>query len=687
MQRFLQARLHLDFLTTKTTLRKMKDALKSLPEGLNNTYDETMKRIDSQHPDHAILAKKVLYWIFYAFRPLTVSELQHALAVETGDSNLDDDNIPEEELILSVCNGLVTREKEGGFLALVHYSFQQYLEQKAESLFPEAMVDIVQTCLTYFSFDEFEQGPCHEPQDFTFRLKKWPLLSYAVPNWGQHACQGAEEACRDLILSFLSQSAKVSASVQVLWARESMGVNYPNNFPSDVSALWIASLYGLESTVCHLLPSQRAIIDKKTTWGDTALHRASCGKSVGILQMLLEHGADVFAEDCAGNTPLHVAVLLWPHTFFAFYELTSQSLEDVDRIMREENSRLPDMSLNVAQSLLDHGADVNAINLNGETALHLSVRRGKPSLTRLFLARGADITLKDRLRHPPLTLASKFGRRETVRLLLQHDLQRLVESGILDSATRIAAFWDQVFVLEVMLEVMLAKSSEQPPPGPAGRSLLHISACGGSLKCLQYLENRGFDLGALDEQRRTCLHHAAAGPRASAVVEYLLEQGVNPNQSDVDGWTPLLWAAKSGNVSSVQMLLDAGAESFHQSDRVWIPYAIATYHENTRAAAILRPSNRSLPEVFHTQNTGISLRHPGIICDGCDLVSGRSLPSNFPRLRPLTLSSRSSTPDTSVQCARTTTIASSAHYLPRSRTLLTISTSSTGTTGTKTCED
>lgn len=148
-----------------------------------------------------------------------MSEIQHALAVETGDLTLDEDNIPEEGLLLSVCNGLVTYEKEGGFLALVHYTLQQYLEQKAESLFPEAQVEIVRTCLTYLSFDEFEQGPCHGDQYFMARLKRWPLLSYAVPEWGQHARKGAEEACIDSIISFLSQSAKMSASVQVLWVR------------------------------------------------------------------------------------------------------------------------------------------------------------------------------------------------------------------------------------------------------------------------------------------------------------------------------------------------------------------------------------------------------------------------------------------------------------------------------------
>lgn len=65
-----------------------------------------------------------------------MSELQHALAVETGDQSLDEDNIPEEGLLLSVCNGLLIHE--GGFLSLVHYTLQEYLEHKAKTLFPEA---------------------------------------------------------------------------------------------------------------------------------------------------------------------------------------------------------------------------------------------------------------------------------------------------------------------------------------------------------------------------------------------------------------------------------------------------------------------------------------------------------------------------------------------------------------------
>ncbi len=573
-----------------------------------------MERINSQHIDQATLARKVLYWVFYASRPLTILEIQHALAVETGDTNLDEDNIPEEGLLLSVCNGLVTYEKEGGFLALVHYTFQQYLEQKAESLFPEAQVEIVRVCLTYLSFDEFEQGPCPSDQDFMVRLKQWPLLSYAVPMWGQHARQGTEWACRDLITSFLSQSAKLSASIQVLFARESMGVNYTRRFPSKVSALWLASVYGLEYTVSHFLADQRQSVDRKTTWGDTALHQAAgCGHA-GILQSLLSSGADVTATDRNGNTPLHLASFFW--TGFGIFTLTDND----NCVWVEQKARMLDMPLKVTQLLLDHGADVNAVNLRGKTALHLSIMKGRMSLMQLLLARNAEVTLRDGQRAAPLTLAIVCCEEEAVRALLKHDLQGQVQCGILDDSIRIAALKGHLS----LLEILLSKSSKLHPHDSAGKSLLHNSAFGGSLECLEYLEKRGFDLKVLDKQKRTCLHHAAASPdkRSRAILGYLIRKGLDPSQSDVDGWTPLLWAAKGGNITNVRTLLDAGADSFYQGEKEWIPFAVATFHGKTAAAAILRPSNNPLPEIFQTQHSGMSLQHLHVACDGCDLVSG-----------------------------------------------------------------
>ena len=82
--RFLLAKLHLDSLKEKWTPKAIRTTLETLPTGseaYNETYNAAMERIKGQTGSKE-LAIWVLSWITCAKRPLTTSELRHALAVE-----------------------------------------------------------------------------------------------------------------------------------------------------------------------------------------------------------------------------------------------------------------------------------------------------------------------------------------------------------------------------------------------------------------------------------------------------------------------------------------------------------------------------------------------------------------------------------------------------------------------------
>ena len=119
-----------------------------------------MERIRGQVKDQEELAKQVLSWITCAKRPLTTSELQHALAVEVGESALDEENLPQIEDMVSVCAGLVAVDKESNIIRLAHYTTQEYFERTHNQWFPNAETDITQICITYLSFSAFESGFC-----------------------------------------------------------------------------------------------------------------------------------------------------------------------------------------------------------------------------------------------------------------------------------------------------------------------------------------------------------------------------------------------------------------------------------------------------------------------------------------------------------------------------------------------
>ena len=113
------ARLHMDSLMGKLNARAVRTALDNLPEGMDDTYDEAMERVKRQDDSCKELAKQVLSWITYVVRPLSVKELQHALAVVPNTTNIDPDGITDDETLTSVCQGLIVIDEKRNVIGLV----------------------------------------------------------------------------------------------------------------------------------------------------------------------------------------------------------------------------------------------------------------------------------------------------------------------------------------------------------------------------------------------------------------------------------------------------------------------------------------------------------------------------------------------------------------------------------------
>ncbi|XP_022252928.1 ankyrin repeat domain-containing protein 40-like [Limulus polyphemus] len=63
-------------------------------------------------------------------------------------------------------------------------------------------------------------------------------------------------------------------------------------------------------------------------------------------------------------------------------------------------------------------------------------------------------------------------------------------------------------------------------------------------------------------------------------IRLLLSKGVNINtQHDINGWTPLHWAAKRGHAPVVKYLLSQGAETYRTSNKGETPAAVAMNEE------------------------------------------------------------------------------------------------------------
>ena len=72
-----------------------------LPAELDGTYKEAMARITAQPKQDREIAERALTWITYARRPLSLTGLQHALAISPGTTHLDPEAVVPEPLLTS----------------------------------------------------------------------------------------------------------------------------------------------------------------------------------------------------------------------------------------------------------------------------------------------------------------------------------------------------------------------------------------------------------------------------------------------------------------------------------------------------------------------------------------------------------------------------------------------------------
>ncbi|EUC34783.1 hypothetical protein COCCADRAFT_35604 [Bipolaris zeicola 26-R-13] len=294
--RFLLAKLHLNSLKGKRSRTAIRDALRTLPTGTESyscAYSDAMARIEGQLPDEAMLAKEALSWITCAKRPLTTIELQHALAVEDGQEEFDEDNKSDIEDIVSVCAGLVTVDEESGIIRLVHYTTQEYFERTQKDWFPTAEFDITMICVTYLSFAVFGSGSCHTDSSFEERLQLNPLYDYAAHYWGYHARQA--RSAHPKVIEFFHHETNMEAASQAMQVRKkfSWDDRYSQSFTRRMTGLHICAYFGITDVAAAIIDF--ADLESRDEYGWTPLFWAAENGHEGV-------EADL--EDRYGNTPL-----------------------------------------------------------------------------------------------------------------------------------------------------------------------------------------------------------------------------------------------------------------------------------------------------------------------------------------------------------------------------------------------
>ncbi|KAJ7031269.1 hypothetical protein C8F04DRAFT_1263092 [Mycena alexandri] len=508
---FLLAKLHIDSLITKHTVKAVREGLRNMPSDLNQTYDEVMERIKRQRKDDRDLAYRVLTWIAHAKRLLRPAELREALAVESGSTELDSDDLLDLDTILAVCGGLVIFNTEDNRVCLIHYTTQSYLDYIQTREFPHAQAEITTACITYLLFPAF--SPDHHLTLDNTLFSPTPLanhlLNYAL-NYGLvHARGQPEHSVKEIIMMFLAQRSRWLG----MWNR----VYYYNKIPESASELWIAAFFDWRVIAGHLI--ENGGLDAR------AVYAAAVNGHAEMVQILAAAGVEVNALGGYHGTALQVAAMIGKEEMV---RLLVQNGANINFQTERHNSPLYEASRRgyetVVRLLVDSGADVNINTPEQGTALQMASHGGHTEIVHLLLMNGADVNSKDQLNGTALQMASIEGHHSIIRMLLEHGADANFHTKERGSALYVAALMQH----DTAVRLLIDHGADVDAIGPAGTALQAASADGNE-KIVRLLLANGAAIDAEGPNGLTALQ--AAGSEGHAhIVRLLVEHGAAMRQ-------------------------------------------------------------------------------------------------------------------------------------------------------------
>ena len=335
--------------------------------------------------------------------------------------------------------------------------------------------------------------------------------------------------------------------------------------------------------------------------------------ALSLVQVLLEHGADIDLEDNHGATAIARAVekenLEVVHLLLQKKaKPTFTPSDDVGRVyilgLATRIQTTPMQSLKMAKLMLEHGLDVNFRDSWESTPLWCAAFNGNLAVTRLLLDHGAFIDVQEKLGITPLMAAiakmhsapepqvqvsKPLGKPfQSIAQVREHeDVARLLISSGANTNLRASSGTTALYYAadkgsSEMMELLINHGADPTIADNSGATPLHRAAATGQENTAKCLLSHNADVDAVTSNGVTALHLAAFWGHTNIVI-LLVDAGSNLNATDYVGSTALHRAAEQGQGEIVELLLTYNA-NFHAREReAWtaLHRAARIGHEST----------------------------------------------------------------------------------------------------------
>jgi ankyrin repeat protein len=321
-----------------------------------------------------------------------------------------------------------------------------------------------------------------------------------------------------------------------------------------------------------------ALMPQASADGTTPLHTAVRNDDAASVDRLIRSGADVKAANRYGITPLYLAAV---NGNAAVIEKLLKAGADANAVSTEGETTLMTASrtgnVDAVKVLLAHGADVNAReSWHGETALMWAVAQKHPAVAKELLAKGADVnahstvnkwerqnSAEPREKWLPLggltalEFAARQGCVDCVPVLLQAgaDINATDPDGITPLLSSIInGHYD-------VANVLIEKGANPNPADRTGRTPLYSAVDFHTMPQSNRPSPKEIDneSSSLDVVKALLAKSADVNAQLKQQQPYRTKLDRGDDTMLTAGTTPLLRAAKAGDIEVMKLLLAQGA--------------------------------------------------------------------------------------------------------------------------------
>jgi hypothetical protein len=398
-------------LLKKKTCTEIQKALEGLPPGLPQIYTRMLQRILDEEKTTSCA---ILRWMTMAQRPLKLLELAAAITIKARHPLIRIEQAVRDAV--SYCEPLLQIQHEE--VQFVHQSAQDYISQNDPSadappwpfrITPkEAHSEIAKTCLDCITKSGFKCGPLIlDARNERFPSHESDLLAYAVFHSPKHA-----QRCSTLdaeLLRNLENFFEMTYAVRRNWWEAYRSKNC-RHLPTILPLLHMLCYFEFEPLVQRILDCNR--------WGLRPLKRVDSRDNDGNTALLLvayegkeamvQLLVDKGADIEARNKDGETAlhVAAW-----RWGKATDEYWEERQQTAAREKRK------EMVWFLINKGANIEARNKHEETVLRIAANIGDIDMMQLLLDIGANIEERDKCGRTALVYAAQM-RDEDVMLVL-----------------------------------------------------------------------------------------------------------------------------------------------------------------------------------------------------------------------------------------------------------------------------